>query len=104
MTTIKDIIQEKLKNFNSFVKEKFPDNILINKQIEDFNTLSTEKFVLYIKTYIRIHENSLDNFIDKLFIDYKLNKNDISTEDLENSKNISFSSLILLKNYNITFI
>ena len=97
MTTIKDIIQEKLKNFNSFVKEKFPDNILINKQIEDFNTLSTEKFVLYIKTYIRIHENSLDNFIDKLFIDYKLNKNDISTEDLEKFKKYFFFFIDIVK-------
>lgn len=82
MTTIKDLIFEKLKNFENFVILKFPNNELIKKQIQDMNKLPIEAFVLYIKNHVKIHENNIDHFFNKLFVDYNINPKEVLDEDI----------------------
>ena len=86
MTTIKDLINEKLKNLEKFVLLKFSNNELIKDQIKQMNNLPIESFILYIKNYVKIHKDNMDNFFNKLLDDYKINKNDINNDDLEKFK------------------
>jgi hypothetical protein len=82
MTTIKDLINEKIINFEKFVNSIFADHDIIKKQISDLKNLPIEAFILYIKNYVRIHKDNMDVFFDKLIVDFKIDKNKIKDEDL----------------------
>ena len=86
MVSIKELIVEKVNNFEKFVNSKFSDNEIIKKQISDLKNLPIEAFILYIKNYVTIHKDNMDMFFDKLITDYKIDKEKINEEDLSKFK------------------
>lgn len=86
MTSNKEYLKTKLDNFKTFVKTTFPTNEIINQQLEQYNSMPIESFILYVKQFILPMKGSMDIFMKKLALDYKLNINEIDSKDKDKFK------------------
>lgn len=79
-----DFLMEKLKNFQAFLTENLPNEELCN-QVAAISTMSLPLVYTWITEELQ-KEADLDQYVDKLFVKYEIDKTQIDTHVIDKVK------------------
>lgn len=91
---IGDVIAEKKKNFTLFLiktlidNNKIPDicKIEINKFIDIIQKTNIDQFIYFIQSELIKYKNKTNIYVDNLFIQYGINTEDVTNDDIDKFK------------------
>lgn len=86
MSSNREFLKNKLQNFKLFCANTFPNNETMKKQLENFNTMPIESFIVYIKEFVYPHKNDMESFFIRLSNDYNIKMDTVKEEDKDKFK------------------
>lgn len=79
-------LAEKLTNFINFLKSVLNARNELVKSLNSLKSYPIQYFVQYIKTSMLPHKDNLDQYVDKLCIEYNINLYEFEDKDKEKLK------------------